>query len=87
MDNKEKEFANKGCHFLSGTDYSPKGKYFAFTVTGENTVISDIDLDNNINTGDITAITLTVGLFIPIAGGFTKVKLSSGNMILYKDRD
>ena len=87
MDNKEKEFANRGCHYLSDTNYSPKGKYFGFTPTSSDVAITDIVYrEPNINSGDIKSIGMVVGLFYPIAGGFSKIKLSAGSMMLYKDR-
>lgn len=85
MDNKEKEFANKGVHFHSGTGYSPDDLYFGFIVTSDDVVINDIDYKiGGLNTGDITTIGMIPGMFYPIAGGFTKIKLDSGNMLLLK---
>ena len=85
MNSFEKNHAGKGVHFLSGTEWSTEGLYYGFVVTGEETVIDDIEyIDDTVNSGDITSITMVQGLYYPIAGNFSKIKLTSGDMMLLK---
>ena len=84
MNSFDKDHAGKGVHFLSGTEWSPKDIYYGFIPTGEETIIDDIEYIDNSNSGDITAITMVQGLYYPITGNFSKIKLTSGDMLLLK---
>ena len=86
MNQQEKDHAEDGCHYLSGTSKSPIGVYYGFIPTGETTVISNITmLDSNTDSGDIKALTMIQGLYYPVTSGFTDITLTSGDMILFKN--
>ncbi|MCW0484647.1 hypothetical protein [Gaoshiqia sediminis] len=80
-----------GVHFLTGAGTSPSDKYYGFTITSYDTVITGITyLEPDKITGDITAMTSLpelAGLYIPISGGFSDITISAGSMMLFKDID
>jgi len=81
-----KQFPNVGIHVLTGTGAATAGTYTGFLVL-EEAVISSITLtDSNKVTGTNTfaGITLSVGTFVEIPGGFSTLTLSAGSMILVK---
>lgn len=82
---KHKDHAEDGVHFLSDTNPAPTGSYYGFIVTGDTTVIASITyIDSSKQTGTLTNITLSQGLYIPIPGLFSTITLTSGDMILLK---
>ena len=86
MDNFQKSHAGEGIHFHSGTSVSTVGTYYGFQVT-EETVVADISITTpTLTTGDYTAHTLPAGLYVAIAGGFTDITLTSGAVILLKEK-
>jgi hypothetical protein len=81
-----KQFPNIGIHILTGTSAATAGTYTGFLVL-EDAVISAITLTDNTKvtgTNNFAGITLSVGTFLEIPGGFSTLTLSSGSMILVK---
>jgi hypothetical protein len=82
----EKQFPNVGIHVLTGTSGAPAGTYTGFLILEEATIsaITLTDSGKVTGTNDFAGITLSVGTFIEIPGGFSTLTLGSGSMILVK---
>lgn len=77
----------EGVHFLVGTDPAPAGVYSGFTPLADDTAISSISiLDGTKTTGpaNLAGVTLVVGRYYEIPGGFSTLTLSAGDMELTK---
>ena len=81
-----KQFPNIGIHILTGTSEATAGTYTGFLVL-EDAVISAITLTDSAKvtgTNNFAGITLSVGTFSEIPGGFSTLTLTSGSMVLVK---
>lgn len=81
--------AGNGVHYyISSEGAAPTDNYYGFVVTGDYVLIDSITFNQpELHTGDIKNITLVQGAYYPIAGGYSSITLSRGDMILLKEID